>query len=151
MSVTEVAILLAVIAFIVLVVFLIQFLSRANKTAKNMSSTILETKKTITAVTKDVDILMLQVEELLIISNDLLKDVQHKSETIDPFFTAIADLSESVSDLNDSSRYFVEKMTSIGDHASKVSFVSKTGLDVLKALKKREVPHTEEDEEEELE
>lgn len=147
MSVTEVAILLAVIAFIVLVVFLIQFLSSANKAVKNMSTTILETKKTITTVTKDVDVLASQVEELLIISNELLKDVQHKSETIDPFFTAIADLSESVSDLNDSSRYFVEKMTSIGDHASKASFVSKAGLDVLKALKKREVPHIEEDEE----
>lgn len=45
-----------------------------------------------------------QVEGLLVKSNELLLDINGKVATIDPLFTAVADLSESVSELNHSSK-----------------------------------------------
>ena len=43
-------------------------------------------------------------------ANTLLDDVNGKVATIDPLFTAVADLSESVSDINASSRKLVTRL-----------------------------------------
>ena len=50
------------------------------------------------------------MEGLLVKSNELLTDVNQKVATIDPLFTAVADLSESVSELNTSSKHLITKV-----------------------------------------
>lgn len=53
--------------------------------------------RTIAVVTQDTDILLKQADTLMAKTNTLLDDVNSKIVTIDPLFTAVADLSESVS------------------------------------------------------
>ena len=45
-------------------------------------------------MTSDVNVLSRQVEGLLVKSNELLTDVNQKVATIDPLFTAVADLKK---------------------------------------------------------
>ncbi len=48
--------------------------------------------------------------------------------TIDPLFTAVADLSESVSELNTSSKHLITKVGTVGKKAQrKAGLVSKVG------------------------
>ncbi len=133
MTLIEGMVVLAVIAFIVLVIFMIQFISSATKTAKQLTSTLSETQQTIHTLTQDIQILAKQTEDILSKSNALLADVQHKSETIDPVFSTVSELSESISDLNQTGREFASQMASIG----KFSLISKAGIETLKTLKRR--------------
>lgn len=96
---------------------------------------------TIEVVTKDVDLLSRQVEGLLVKSNELLLDINGKVETIDPLFTAIADLSESVSELNTSSKNIVTKVGGIGRTTAKATVAGKVGGTALKFFKNKK--HTE--------
>ncbi|MEG2644894.1 MAG: DUF948 domain-containing protein, partial [Enterococcus sp.] len=99
--------------------------------------TVTEANTTIDVLTKDVDLLMQQVEGLLVKGNHLLNDINGKVETIDPLFTAVADLSESVSALNNSSRNLAVKVGGVGKNAAKVSAAGKVGTTTMKFFKHR--------------
>jgi len=61
-------------------------------------------------VSSDVDVLLHQADGIMAKANTLLEDVNGKVATIDPLFTAVADLSESISDINTSSRKLVARI-----------------------------------------
>lgn len=138
MTGTEIAALIAAIAFAVLVGFLVKILMQLSKTMQKVDRTVQEANKTIAVVTQDVDVLSHQVEGLLAKSNVLLNDVNQKVGTIDPLFTAVADLSESVSDLNNAGQNLVHKVGNVGSDVklpSKVSKLTTAGKVGGKAIK----------------
>lgn len=132
MSLGGIAAIIAALAFVVLVIFLVRVLSQVSKTVEKVETTVTEANTTIDVLTKDVDLLMQQVEGLLVKGNHLLNDINGKVETIDPLFTAVADLSESVSALNTTSRNLAGKVGTVGKGAAKASVAGKVGATTMR-------------------
>lgn len=105
MTTGEVAALIAAIAFLILVIWIGWFLT---KTVKSLNQTVNQLSK----LTDDADNLSKELEDVLGNTNQLLADVNGKAEKLDPAIQAVADVGQSVSDVNNASRQFVEKMTS---------------------------------------
>ena len=80
---------------------------------------------------------MQQVEGLLVKGNHLLNDINGKVETIDPLFTAVADLSQSVSDLNTTSRNLAGKVGGVSKNAAKASVAGKVGATTMRFFRDR--------------
>ncbi|GAA3258502.1 Pyridoxamine 5'-phosphate oxidase [Lactococcus lactis subsp. lactis] len=99
----NIALLIIAIAFAVLVVFLVIVLHKVSKVVE-------EANRTVKLVSSDVDVLLHQADGIMAKATTLLDDVNGKVATIDPLFTAVADLSESVSDINASSRKLVTRL-----------------------------------------
>ena len=99
----NIALLIIAIAFAVLVVFLVIVLHKVSKVVE-------EANRTVKLVSSDVDVLLHQADGIMTKANTLLDDVNGKVATIDPLFTAVADLSESVSAINASSRKLVTRL-----------------------------------------
>ena len=99
----NIALLIIAIAFAVLVDFLVIVLHKVSKVVE-------EANRTVKLVSSDVDVLLHQADGIMAKANTLLDDVNGKVATIDPLFTAVADLSESVSDINASSRKLVTRL-----------------------------------------
>ncbi|MEK4722369.1 DUF948 domain-containing protein [Lactococcus sp. FSL W8-0209] len=99
----NIALLIIAIAFAVLVVFLVIVLHKVSKVVE-------EANRTVKLVSSDVDVLLHQADGIMTKANTLLDDVNGKVATIDPLFTAVADLSESVSYINASSRKLVTRL-----------------------------------------
>ena len=74
-------------------------------------------RKTTQVLTSDVNVTLHQTNDLLAKVNVLTDDLNQKVATIDPIFTAVADLSESVSDLNDQARQLSVKVVSAGENS----------------------------------
>lgn len=104
MTTGEVAALIAAIAFLILVIWIGWFLT---KTVKSLNQTVNQLSK----LTDDADNLSKELEDVLGNTNQLLADVNGKAEKLDPAIQAVADVGQSVSDVNNASRQFVEKMT----------------------------------------
>ena len=102
-SMGSIAGLIAAGAFVVLVVLLCIFLTR-------MSAMLQETTRQITQLGNDADSLGRELEDILENTNRLMDDLNDKAEKITPAVEAIANVSQSVSDLNDASRAMVEKL-----------------------------------------
>ena len=79
----------------------------------------MKTEKTIKTLTSDVDVTLHHTNELLAKVNVLADDINVKVATIDPLFSAVADLSLSVSDLNDHARVLSKKASSAGSKTIK--------------------------------
>ena len=137
MSGGEIAALIAAVAFVVLVIFLVLVLYKVSQVVSKIEDTIDETNTTIKVVTSDVNVLSRQVEGLLVKSNELLTDVTQKVATIDPMFTAVADLSESVSALNTSSKHLITKVGTVGKGTAKAGLVSKVGGSAFRAMRSK--------------
>ena len=86
-----------------MVVFLVIVLHKVSKVVE-------EANRTVKLVSSDVDVLLHQADGIMPKAHPLLDDVNGKVATIDPLFTAVADLSESVSDINASSRKLVTRL-----------------------------------------
>lgn len=99
----NIALLIIAIAFAVLVVFLVIVLHKVSKVVE-------EANRTVKLVSSDVGVLLHQADGIMAKANTLLDDVNGKVATIEPLFTAVADLSESVSDINASSRKLVTRL-----------------------------------------
>lgn len=67
---------------------------------------------TLNSVTQDVKLIANDVDDLLINTNVLLKDVNGKMVTVDPVFQAAGDLGASVSELNTSAHEVKDKFGS---------------------------------------
>jgi len=63
----------------------------------------------------------------LVKTNELLQDVNGKVATIDPLFTAVADLSTSVSELNVSGKNLITRVGSLGRTTAKATVAGKVG------------------------
>ncbi|WP_076461248.1 DUF948 domain-containing protein [Limosilactobacillus caccae] len=102
MTFGQLAGLIAAIAFLILVIFACILLNQLSKTMK-------ETNKSISTLTRDVHYLSQEMEDVLSNTNTLLDDINHKSEQLDPAIKAVAEVSQSVSDVNDALRKITEK------------------------------------------
>jgi len=102
------------LALVVLVIYLIILFSKIGKVVD-------ETAVTIKTLTSDVNVTLHQTNELLAKVNVLTEDLNQKVATIDPLFTAVADLSVSVSDLNDQARQISKKAVVVGGKTVKTS------------------------------
>lgn len=103
----------------------------------NLIRTMGSINKTVKIMTSDVDVLMHQTDHLMAKVNTLLEDVNGKVATIDPLFTAVADLSESVSAVNTSSRNFVSKFSKDSTKKAKQSAVIKVGRTATSLLSQK--------------
>ena len=122
------------IAYALLAVTLIIFVIYLTITVKNLGEKagkmLDETENTIKVLTSDVNVTLHQTNDLLV--NVLTDDINQKVATIDPLFTAVADLSESVSDLNVQARTLSKKAVSAGKGTVKTT----AGLSALRFASK---------------
>lgn len=125
MTFGQLAALIAAIAFAVLVVFLVMSLMKVSGILKELKETVSRLNNTIDIVTKDVDNLSIEVEGLLNKANTLVDDINGKVSKTDPLFTAIGDLGETVSDLNDSTRNMASNIIDGGGKKKKKSPLAK--------------------------
>lgn len=102
MTIGEAAGLIAAIAFLILVCFVAVFLTNLGKTVKQATQSLDQ-------LTKDADSLSKNVEKVVINTDELLSDLNQKSTELDPVVKALADVGESVSDVNGAARGLVEK------------------------------------------
>lgn len=102
MTFGQLAGLIAAIAFLILVIFACIVLNQLSKTMK-------ETNKSITTLTQDVHNLSHEMEDVLSNTNSLLDDINKKTVELDPAVKAVADVGQSVSDVNASLRSLTEK------------------------------------------
>ena len=99
--------------------------------------TVDEINRTIGVVTQDADVLLKQADTLMGKTNTLLEDINGKVATIDPLFTAVADLSDSVSRLNHTGNTFATRMKSTASNAGKATAVVTLGRGASKLFTKR--------------
>ena len=134
-SVQNIAWLIIAIAFAALVILLIVLLVIVSKVVE-------EANRTVKLVSSDVDVLLHQADGLMAKANVLLDDVNGKVATIDPLFVAVAELSESVTAVNKSSRDMVERFSrksgTVGRSASTL-VLAKTANKFMKKNKKKKV------------
>ncbi len=133
----ELAGLIAAGAFLIFVLFLIPVLLKVAKTMKEVSGVVSTANSTIATVTDDVSALSEQVEGLLVKTNTLLNDVNGKVATIDPVFVAAADLGQSVSDVNNSTKNIVSRVSDLSGKTSKAGMAASI-LSKLHSKKKSE-------------
>lgn len=105
MTVGQLAGLIAAPALVVLVIFIAWFLVK-------VAGAIRDAITSVEQLTKDVDTLSGELNEILKNSNSLLEDINKKAVQVDPAVQAIADLGQSVSDVNQASRSLVENLAS---------------------------------------
>lgn len=103
---------------------------------KHVVKTLEETTKSITTLTEDVNGIAGEVEELVSKTNVLMDDINSKSEKLDPLFDTMAELSESVSDLNTASRNVVEKVSDSAKSATQATMLFKASKQILKFYNK---------------
>ena len=127
--------LIAAIAFLILVLFTIPVLIRAANATKEADKTIQSANESIQQVAKDVDELLHQTGDLLDKTNVLLADVNVKMKTIDPVVQAAADLGESVSDVNTSTRKMAKRFNNF--HWKRNGLVSSALASVFARHKRR--------------
>ncbi|MCI1290622.1 MAG: DUF948 domain-containing protein [Lactobacillus sp.] len=108
-------------AFLLLVLFAIPVLIRLSKSLKAVQATTDKANKTLDDLTAGMNEIVKNSNDILSKTNDLLADVNHKSQTLDPVVETAVELSETVSDLNKSSRKLVKRV-------SEFSWTPKTGL-----------------------
>ena len=116
------------LALVVLVIYLIILFSKIGKVVD-------ETQVTIKTLTSDVNVTLHQTNELLAKVNVLTEDLNQKVATIDPLFTAVADLSVSVSNLNDQARQISKKAVVVGGKTVKTSVGLKVARMAMKLFK----------------
>lgn len=122
MTFGQLAGLIAAIAFLILVVFACVVLNQLGKTMK-------ETNHSITTLTRDMDSLSQEIEDVLANTNTLIKDINQKSEQLDPAVKAVADVSQSVIDINDHLHEVADKVSERREH-------SRLGLGIAKTAGK---------------
>ena len=105
MTVGQLAGLIAALALVVLVIFIAWFLVK-------VAGAIRDAITSVEQLTKDVDTLSGELNEILKNSNSLLEDINKKAVQVDPPVQAIADLGQSVSHVNQASRSLVENLAS---------------------------------------
>jgi uncharacterized protein YoxC len=123
----EIAALIAAIAFAVLVLGLVYVLFKVAKMVSELNTTVEEANKSLSTITKDADLLLIEVEGLLNKSNVTLDDVNGKLGLTDPLFKAVGDLGESVSSLNHSTRNLSSHLASVSKRGASIGIAKKVG------------------------
>ncbi|WP_368646044.1 DUF948 domain-containing protein [Alkalibacterium putridalgicola] len=133
----EIAALIAAIAFAVLVLGLVYVLFKVAKMVSELNTTVEEANKSLSTITKDADLLLIEVEGLLNKSNVTLDDVNGKLGLTDPLFKAVGDLGESVSSLNNSTRNLSSHLASASKRGASIGIAKKVGSTMSRDRKKQ--------------
>lgn len=133
----EIAALIAAIAFAVLVLGLVYVLFKVAKMIAELNTTVEEANKSLSTITKDADLLLIEVEGLLNKSNVTLDDVNGKLGMTDPLFKAVGDLGESVSSLNHSTRNLSSHLASASKRGASIGIAKKVGSTMSKDRKRQ--------------
>ncbi|WP_025730582.1 DUF948 domain-containing protein [Atopobacter phocae] len=148
MSIGEIAGLIAALAFVALVVFIIINLKKVANVIGELENTVKEVNQTISIVTKDVNNLSVEVEGLLNKTNMLVDDVNGKLSMTDPLFNAIGDIGVSVSDVNQTSRNLAASLVSknLRKHTAPTNLqkLSRAALALRKGRKEKASGHVQE-------
>lgn len=128
----EIAALIAAIAFAVLVLGLVFVLFKVAKMVSELNTTVEEANKSLSTITKDADLLLIEVEGLLNKTNVTLDDVNGKLGMTDPLFKAVGDLGESVSSLNNSTRNLSSHLATASKRGASVGIAKKVGSTLSK-------------------
>ncbi|WP_367341927.1 DUF948 domain-containing protein [Limosilactobacillus sp.] len=115
MTVGQIAGLIAAIALVILVCFVGIFLHR-------LAGTLQATEESLKSLTNDAHTLSESVDKVVNNTNELLDDINDKSAQLDPAVKAVADVSESVSDVNAAARKLADKL---GERQRSVTAVEK--------------------------
>ncbi|MDF7638473.1 DUF948 domain-containing protein [Lactobacillus sp. ESL0791] len=134
-SLSALAGLIAAGVFLILVLFTIPLLVRMTKAVKEANKALQSTDEAIKKLTDDVDGLLDQTSSLLDKTNSLMADVDNKMQTLDPVVKAAADLGESVSAVNASSRKMAKRVSNA--HIGRTGFVSSVLTSLLARRKRR--------------
>ncbi|MHA8137973.1 DUF948 domain-containing protein [Lactobacillaceae bacterium Scapto_B20] len=121
---------IAALAFLLLVIFIGVFLMK-------LVTTLNEVNQSLKSLTDDVDVISSQTEKVLASSNSMLKDLNDKVNTIDPVFQAAADLGESVSELNDSTKNLTGRVKNGGKVSFGTTILSRVGSSLIGKNKKK--------------
>lgn len=107
----ELAALIAAIAFAVLVVFVCWNLFQVLPILKEVRKTLEQTRETVSVLTTDADHLLVEVEGVVNKVKTTLDDVNHKLAETDPMFTAIGNVGTSITDVNQSTKNMIAKLS----------------------------------------
>ncbi|MHA8110928.1 DUF948 domain-containing protein [Lactobacillaceae bacterium Melli_B4] len=121
---------IAALAFLLLVIFIGVFLMK-------LVTTLNEVNQSLKSLTDDVDVISSQTEKVLASSNSMLKDLNDKVNTIDPVFQAAADLGQSVSELNDSTKNLTSRVKNGGKVSFGTTLLSRIGSSLIGKKKKK--------------
>ena len=113
--------LIAALAFVVLVVFMCLVLHKLGKTINQLSDTL--TAHEATTLSADAD-------RILKKTDDLMADINAKSQKLEPLVDTAVALSKSVDDLNTASRKMVHHVASAREEGSKLNSAVKFGKTV---------------------
>ncbi|WP_426388288.1 DUF948 domain-containing protein [Lacticaseibacillus paracasei] len=137
MSGGEIAWIIAAIAFLIIALAIAIIAVRVSGVTKEIKGTVAETNKTLNTINGELGILTKEVEGLLAKSNTLLEDVNGKVAAIDPVFTAIGELGESVSDLNQSTRNLTERVAHGAKNGAKATVAARMSAKAFSMLTKK--------------
>ncbi|MFK5676678.1 MULTISPECIES: DUF948 domain-containing protein [unclassified Ligilactobacillus] len=115
--------LIAALAFVVLVVFMCLVLHKLGKTINQLSATL-------TDVTHEATTLSADADRILKKTDDLMADINAKSQKLEPLVDTAVALSKSVDDLNTASRKMVHHVASAREEGSKLNSAVKLGKTV---------------------
>ena len=132
MTVGQLAGMIAAVALVVLVIALIWFLVQVVKALR-------EAITNLAALTQEATTLSHQADGILQNTNELLADLNHKAEKVDPAFVAMGEVVQSVSDLNTATRQFASHVAE--QRAKRNKWTTKLGqaaaMGILARLKNR--------------
>lgn len=115
--------LIAALAFVVLVVFMCLVLHKLGKTINQLSDTLTDVAHEATTLSADAD-------RILKKTDNLMADINAKSQKLEPLVDTAVALSKSVGDLNTASRKMVHHVASAREEGSKLNSAVKFGKTV---------------------
>ena len=123
---------MAEIAFLIIAIALAAFLVALIPTLLRTRHVVKEVEETVAVLRTDINVTLHQTNEILAKANVLVEDV------IDPLFVAVAELSESVSDLNTEARYIGAKASAAGASVGKAGSAYAVGKIASKLFRKKD-------------
>ena len=129
---------MAEIAFLIIAIALAAFLVALIPTLLRTRHVVKEVEETVAVLRTDINVTLHQTHEILAKAKVLVEDVNEKVQTIDPLFVAVAELSESVSDLNTEARYLGAKASAAGASVGKAGSAFAIGKVASKLFGKKD-------------
>ena len=121
------------IAFLIIAIALAAFLIALIPTLLRTRRVVKEVEETVAVLRTDINVTLHQTNEILAKANVLVE-----IQTIDPLFVAVADLSESVSDLNTRARHLAAKASAAGASVGKAGSAFAIGKVASKLFGKKD-------------
>ncbi|NVY97129.1 DUF948 domain-containing protein [Lactobacillus sp. DCY120] len=134
MTLGQIAGLIAALAFVALVVFLVRLLFQLEKIVLKLQTTVEETNHTIATLTADLDQIAHQGDNTISKTNELMDDINGKVGKLDPFFQALENLGNSLAQATDKNNHRSKNQKMM---QSAATMASKLALWAFKSYRKK--------------